>query len=386
MKSLQLFFLGAFAICALAGATMADVPIQTKYWVFIGTGGGKLAKGIYRCEFDSSTGKLSEPELAAEIGNPNFLAIHPNGKFLYCVGEVNVDGKKQGGVTAFSLDAKLGKIEQLNQQAVRGNGPCHLVVDPQGKRVYVANYGDGSTNAFPIGDDGKLKEIVSFVKHVGKGANPKRQEGPHAHSINVSKDGRFAIVADLGIDSLSIYKLDPDKGFIPENAANLCKTAPGAGPRHFAFHPNGKMAFVINELDSTLSSLHYDPKTGELTTLKTVSTLPEDFKGTNTTAEVVVHPNGKFVYGSNRGHDSIAVFKLDEKTGDLTFVARATEGIKEPRNFNIDPMGRFVVAGSQRSNQVVVFKVNQETGALSPTGQSVEVGTPICIKFVPMAK
>jgi len=385
MRILSIPILGTLAFSLLGSPAMAEEAKAGKYWVFIGTG-GKPAKGIYRCEFDTSTGKLSEPELAAEIGSPGFLAIHPNQKFLYCVGSVKIDGKPTGGVAGFSLDAKTGKIEQLNQQSARNGGPCHIVVDPAGKNVLIANYGGGSVLAYPIGDDGKLKDASSFIQHVGKSANPKRQEGPHAHSVNVSKDGRFAMVADLGLDKVLVYKLDGATGKLTPNDPPYVDTAPGAGPRHFAFHPNGKLAFVINELDSTLSSLSYDAEKGELKTLKTVSTLPADFKGNTTTAEVVVHPSGKFVYGSNRGHDSIAAFKLDEKTGDLTFVGHATEGVKEPRNFNIDPTGQYVIVGSQRSNNVVVFKVNQETGALTPTGQSLEVGTPICIKFVPVAK
>ncbi len=379
---LRPLLLALFGFGLMATVTQA----ADRYWVFIGTGGGKLAKGIYRCEFDPSTGDLSKPELAAEIGNPNFLAIHPNGKFLYCVGNVNVNGKSGGGVTAFALDAKTGKLMQLNQQLAGGAGPCHINVDPSGKCVIIANYGGGSTDVFPIGDDGKLKECSTHVQHKGKSANPKRQEAPHAHSVNISKDGNFAIVADLGLDQVIVYKLDAATGKIEPSDPPYCVTAPGAGPRHFAFHPNGKLAFVINELDSTLSSLSYDSAKGELKTLKTVSTLPKDFKGNNSTAEVVVHPSGKFVYGSNRGHNSIASYKLDEKTGDLTFVGYGTEGVNTPRNFNIDPTGQYMIVGSQGSNQVVMFKIDPKTGALKPHGKPIEVGTPICIRFLAIAK
>jgi 6-phosphogluconolactonase len=357
-----------------------------KYWVFIGTGGGKLAKGIYRSEFDPATGQLSKAELAAEIGSPGFLALHPNGKFLYCVGTVNVTGKSGGGVAAFALDAKTGTLTPLNQQLAKGSGPCHINVDPSGKSVIIANYGSGSTDAFPIGDDGKLMECSTHVQHKGKSANPKRQDAPHAHSVNITKDGKFAVVADLGLDQVIVYKLDAASGKLEANDPPFCATAPGAGPRHFAFHPNGKQAFVINELDSTLSSLSFDPAKGELQTLKTVSTLPKDFKGNNTTAEVVVHPSGKFVYGSNRGHDSIAAFKFDAKTGDLTFVGYGTEGVKEPRNFNIDPTGQYCIVGSQKADRVVMFKIDQETGTLKPHGTPIEVGAPICIRFIAIAK
>jgi 6-phosphogluconolactonase len=385
-RPLLLFVLALLPLAmTAAGARAADAPTAEKYWVFIGTGGGKLAKGIYRCELDAATGKLSPAELAAEIPAPGFLALHPNGKFLYCIGGVNIDGKAGSGVTAFTLDAATGKLTKLNQQRSGGNGPCHIAVDPSGKCVLTANYGDGTADVYPLAD-GKLGEMSDHVKHSGKGANPKRQEGPHAHSANVSKDGKFAMVADLGLDKVLVYKLDAAAGKLTPNDPPAVATAPGAGPRHFAFHPNRKLAFVINELDSTLSSLSYDEENGVLKTLKTVSTLPKDFKGNNTTAEVVVHPSGKFVYGSNRGHDSIAAFKLDQKTGDLTFVGHATEGVKEPRNFNIDPTGKWLVVGSQNGNKVVSFAIDPETGALKSTGQSIEVGAPICIKFVPITK
>lgn len=368
-----------FTFSLLATVTQA----ADKYWVFIGTGGGKLAKGIYRSEFDPATGSLSKAELAAEIANPNFLAIHPNGKFLYCVGNVKVGDKTGGGAASFSIDAKTGKLTPLNQQLAKGSGPAHINVDPSGKIVIIANYGSGSTDGFQIDEDGKLKECSIHIQHDGKGGNPARQAGPHAHSVNITRDGKFAMVADLGLDKVLIYKLDAATGKLESHGT--CATAPGAGPRHFAFHPNGKLAFVINELDSTLSSLSFDADKGELKTLKTVSTLQKEVKG-NSTAEVVVHPSGKFVYGSNRGHNSIAAYKLDEKTGDLTFVGYGTEGVNTPRNFNIDPTGQYMIVGSQGTNQVVMFKIDQETGALKPHGTPHEVGTPICIRFVAIAK
>lgn len=370
-------------VAATASMVRADVKVADKYWVFIGTGGGKLAKGIYRCEFDTTTGTLSKPELAAEAANPNFVAIHPNGKFLYAVANIMANGKSQGGVIAYAIDGKTGALTKLNEQASGGAGPCHVNVDRAGKNVLIACYSGGSVNAFPIGDDGKLKEATGFVQHKGSGGDPKRQAGPHAHSINLSKDNRFAIVADLGLDQLLVYKLDADKGTLTPNDPPFTKTAPAAGPRHFAFAPAGNLAFVINEMDSTLSSLSYDPQKGTFKTLATVSTLPKDYKGTgNSTAEVVVHPNGKFVYGSNRGHNSIAAFKYDEKTGDMSPIGHATQDINTPRNFNIDPTGQYALVGSQGGNQVVVFKIDQQTGELKPTGNKVEVGTPICIRFL----
>ena len=372
----------AVAVLAMVSALHADESKPEKLWVFIGTGGGKIAKGIYRSELDLKTGKLSKPELAAEHPNPGFVAIHPNSKFLYAIGRVMVDGKATDGVTAYALDAKTGALTKLNEQAAGGGGPCHVNVDKAGKNVLIANYGSGSANCFPIGEDGKLKPGTGFVQHEGSSVNKGRQAGPHAHSVNISKDNRFAIVADLGLDKLLVYKLDADKGTLTPNDPPSAATAPGAGPRHFAFHPTAPLAFVINELDSTLSSLSYDAEKGTLKTLKTVSTLPKDFKGGNSTAEVVVHPSGKFVYGSNRGHNSIAGFKLDEKTGDLSLIGHATQDIKTPRNFNIDPTGEYMLVGSQDGAIINVFKIDQTTGEAKPTGEKIDVGAPICIRFL----
>jgi 6-phosphogluconolactonase len=374
--------LAAFAVLSLTNsAAAADEPKADTYWVFVGTGGGK-AKGIYRFEFDPANGKLTNGELAAEVSNPSFLAIHPNGKWLFTVSE------RAGGVLAYEIDAKTGKLTKLNSQPVKGNGPCHISVDRSGKFVLVANYGSGSANVFPIADDGKLKEISCFVQDEGKSVHPGNQEGPHAHSANLSKDNRFAIVADLGIDKLLVFKFDADKGTITPNDPAFLATAPGAGPRHFSWHPTAPLGFVINEINSTLSSLSYDAEKGTFKTLKTVSTLPSDYKDAkkNSTAEVVVHPNGKFVYGSNRGHNSIVAFKLDPQTGDLGLIGYATEGIKVPRNFSIDPTGQFMLVGSQAADHISVFKIDPETGVLKATGETVEVGTPICIRYLPVAK
>ncbi len=377
----------AFATAALSTVHVeaADAPQIGKLWVFVGTYTGKLSKGIYRYEMDPATGKLANGELAAEVANPSFLAIHPTGKFLYCVNEGGtVGGSKNGGVTAFALNAKTGKLTKINEQPAGGAGPCHVTVDPKGKTVLIANYGGGSTNAYPIDADGKLGEASAFIQHTGKGG-AKGNIPPHAHSVNVSRDGRFAFVADAGIDKILVYKLDSETGKLTPNDPPFFATARGAGPRHFAFHPSAPLAFVINETDSTLTSMSFDAARGVLTRIQTVPTLPKDYKGGNSTAEVVVHPSGKFVYGSNRGHDSIVGFTVDDK-GEMTLIGHTTDGVKEPRNFNIDPTGQFLVVGSQRSNTIVVFQIDPRTGALKPTEHKVEVGTPVCIRFLPVAK
>src|SRR5262249_18292478 len=246
----------------------------------------------------------------------------------------------------------------------------------EGKNVLGANYGSGSACIIPIGADGKLADNVMAVQHQGSSANEKRQEGPHAHSVNVDPAGKFAFVADLGIDKVMVYKLDSAKGTLSPNDPPAFNTAPGAGPRHFAFHPSGKYAYVINELNSTLTAMSYDADKGVLKEVQTLSTLPTEVKE-NTCAEVVVHPSGKFVYGSNRGHDSIAIFTVDEKTGKLTAAGHQGEGVKTPRNFNIDPSGTFMVVGNQGSNSVVVFRIDTKSGALAPTGTKVDVPAPI---------
>jgi 6-phosphogluconolactonase len=355
-----------------------------KYWVFIGTGtGGKQAsKGIYRFELDIATGKLANGELAAETEQPTFLAIHPNQRFLYCVGEyAKLGDKKTGSISAFALDAKTGKLKLLNQQSSGGGGPCHVIVDHTGKCVLAANYNTGSVCCLPIQKDGSLGEATAFIQHQGKSVVPGRQEGPHAHSMNVDAANRFAFAADLGLDKVLVYQFDPEKGTLRPHEPPAVEMAKGAGPRHFAFHPSGRFAYVINELDSTVTAFTYDAGKGSLKPVQTLSTLPKPHKG-NSTAEVVVHPSGKFLYGSNRGHNSIAIFSIDEKTGELKVVGHQDKDIKTPRNFALDPTGSFLIVANQDSSSLVVFRVDPKTGELAPTGQRVDVPRPMCIRFV----
>lgn len=355
-----------------------------KVRVYIGTstGGRSKSKGIYLCEMDLGSGKLTPKGLAAEAGNPNFLAVHPNRKFLYAVGQVTIDGKRTDGVSAFAIDADSGKLTLLNEQSAKGAGPCHITLDKGGKNALIANYGGGSIAALPLGGDGKLAPASAFVQHEGGSkVDARRQEKPHAHSINLDPAGKFAFVADLGMDKVMVYRFDPAKGNLAANNPPSAAVAGGAGPRHFAFHPDGKHAYVINELNSTLTAFDYDAATGTLKEIQTVPTLPKAVPG-NSTAEVQVHPSGKFVYGSNRGHNSIAIFRVDEKTGKLTPAGHATKDIKTPRNFGIDPTGNWMIVGSQDGDSLVVFKINPQTGDLTHTETVADVPTPICIKFV----
>ncbi|HWG44804.1 MAG TPA: lactonase family protein [Gemmataceae bacterium] len=371
---------------SLAAPAAKEAVKGSKLWVYIGTYTGGKSKGIYRCELDLATGKLSEAAMVAETVNPTFLAIHPSNRYLYAVGEIgNFGGAKSGAVNAFALDPKSGALKPLNAKPSSGAGPCHVVVDRQGKNVLVANYGGGNASVLRIEDNGQLGERTAFTQHKGKGDDPGRQEAPHAHSINLDAANHFAFVADLGLDKVFVYRFDADKGSLAKNDPPAVALAPKSGPRHFAFHPNGRYAYVINEMANTVTAMTYDAKQGVLTKIQTVSTLPEGYKKPTSTAEVQVHPSGKFLYGSNRGHNSIAVFTIDEKTGKLTPAGRQSKGINVPRNFGIDPTGRFMLVANQDGDSILVFRIDPKTGALEATGEKVEVGKPVCVKFVPKA-
>jgi 6-phosphogluconolactonase len=380
---------GVLCAAALVQGATAEEPASPpgKRWVFIGTYTDGKSKGIYRFALDPASGELTGGELVAETDNPSFLAIHPNHRFLYAVNEVgNFEGQHSGGVTAFGLDPAKGTLTRLNSQPSGGVDPCHLIVDRAGKHVLVANYGGGNASVLPIGGDGRLGKATAFVQHKGSSVNRNRQEGPHAHSINLDPANHFAVVADLGLDRVMVYRYDSAKGTLTPNDPPFVATDPGAGPRHFAFHPNGRFAYAIDELNCTVFALAYDPDRGTFQPLQTVSTLPVPYKGEYSTAEVQVHPSGRFLYGSNRGHDSIAVFAIDEKSGKLTAAGHQGDGIKTPRNFGIDPTGQFLIVANQGSDSLVVFRIDPATGALRPTGHRVSVPSPVCVKFVEQEK
>jgi 6-phosphogluconolactonase len=375
----------AFFPLAMSGQSGKTASGKNELLVYIGTYTGAKSKGIYVSRLDLASGALTPPELAAETASPSFLAIHPRGGFLYSVNEVSTsDGKPGGSVSAFTIDRTTGRLTALNQQSSGGRGPAHLIVDRSGRDVLVANYGGGSVAALPIEADGRLKPASAFIQHTGSSVNPDRQKEPHAHSINVDPEDRFAYVADLGLDKILIYRFDPKRGALTPNDPPFAAVQPGAGPRHFAFHPKGRFAYVINEIDLTVTAFSHDVKRGALTALQTVSTLPEGLPKlpSYSTAEVQVHPSGLFLYGSNRGHDSITVFAIDGKSGKLTYVQNEPTQGSTPRGFGIDPSGTYLLAGNQRSDSVVVFRIDQQTGRLTPTGHKIEVGSPVCVKFV----
>ena len=347
------------------------------YLVYFGTYTGEKSKGIYVAQFDPTSGKIGPLSLAAEVANPSFVAPHPNRRFLYAVSE-----ERGGSASAFSIDPKTGRLTFLNRVSSQGSGPCYARVDKTGKALLVANYGSGDFAVLPIEADGKLREASAHIQDQGKGTDPGRQERPHAHSLNPSPDNRFAVGADLGLDKLFVFKFDAANGTLTANNPPFLQIKPGSGPRHFAFHPNGKFAYVTNEMASTVDALSWNAAAGELRGLQTISTLPADFKGQTTTAEIQVHPSGKFLYDSNRGADSIAVFAIDGRKGTLKAVANTPTQGKEPRNFGIDPTGSFLIAANHKSDNIVVFRIDKKTGKLTPTGQVLELGAPVCVKFV----
>lgn len=381
-----LLLLGISSLTIMGFAqTQTPGPNSGDVLVFFGTYTGAKSKGIYVSRLDTASGALTAPELAAETTSPSFLAIHPSRDLLYAVNEVSSFGGKPGGsVSAFAIDRKTGKLALLNQQSSGGGGPAHTSVDQGGRNVLVANYGGGSVAVFPIDGDGRLKPASSFVQHTGSSVNPQRQKEPHAHAINVDPADRFAYVADLGLDKVLIYRFDSAKGMLEANDPPFAALKPGAGPRHLAIHPSGRFAYVINELDCTMTAFSRDVKQGSLTMLQTLSTLPagQSLVPAYSTAEVQVHPSGRFLYGSNRGHDSITVFAIDESSGQLTYVQNEPTQGSTPRGFGIDPGGRYLLAGNQRSDSVVVFRIDPQTGRLTPTGNKIEVGAPVCVEFM----
>lgn len=373
----------AFAFAALTTTAIAG----ENFLVYFGTNTNAKngSKGIYVARFNSASGELTQPQLAAEAGNPGFVAIHPTKKYLYASSDIKTaDGKPGGGISAYSIDKKQGKLTLINQASAVGQGPCHVNVDQTGKLATIANYNSGSIASYAIKDDGSVSEAVSFFQHEGTGADPKRQAGPHAHSVNFSPDNRFAFACDLGLDKVLIYKIDPATGKMTPNEPAFGKTPAGGGPRHLAFHPSGKYVFVNNEMGMSETVFAYDAEKGALTEIETVSTLPEADRGKKglSTAETVAHPNGKVVYVSNRTHDTIAVFACDPATGKLTLLQNVPVEGEIPRNICLDPSGKWLIAAHQNSGTAAIFKVDQDSGRLTFTGNKVQVPGSICVRFL----
>ena len=393
MKQNRRFFVNLLLIVVPSLLLSATASSQKRtpnkpYLVYVGTYTNKSAsKGIYVYSFDPGTGKLSSLGVAAESEDPSFLALHPSGKYLYAVNEIDHFGaQKSGAASAFSIDQKTGKLTLLNQAATRGAGPCHISLDKSGKFALVANYDGGSVTSFPVHGDGTLGEAADVVQHHGSSVNKERQEGPHAHWIGTSPDNHFALAADLGLDEVLIYRFNSAKGTLTPNNPPYAKVNPGAGPRHVAFHPNGKFAYVLTELEDSVTAFAYKASNGSLSPLQTVSalsTLRKDYKGPKEAAEIAVHPSGKFLYASNRaGIDTISAFSINPTKGTLSLRDEYPTMGKTPRNFAIDPTGKFLLAANQESNNIVVFRIDSTTGALTPTGEIVEAPAPVCITFL----
>jgi 6-phosphogluconolactonase len=385
---MYLLLIGVPSLFLSAIASSQKRTPNKPYLVYIGTYTSKSAsKGIYVYSFDPGTGKLTSLGVAAESEDPSFLVLHPSGRYLYAVNEIDHFGaQKSGAASSFSIDHKTGKLTLLNQVATRGAGPCHISLDKSGKFALVANYDGGSVASFPVHDDGTLGEAADLVQHHGSSVNKERQEGPHAHWIGTSPDNHFALAADLGLDEVLIYRFNSAKGTLTPNNPPYAKLNPGSGPRHIAFHPNGKFAFVLNELEDTVAAFAYKASNGSLSPLQTVSalsTLRKDYKGPKEAAEIAVHPNGKFLYASNRaGIDTISAFSINPSKGTLSLRDEYPTMGKTPRNFAIDPTGKFLLAANQESNNIVVFRIDSTTGALAPTGEIVEAPAPVCIMFL----
>ena len=357
---------------------LTGVPLLVLVGTYTGTG----SQGIYAMRMDPATGALELLGVTEGIENPSFLAIDPTHKYVYSVQETG----GTGAVAAYALDIAEAKLTALNQQPSHGASPCHLTVDAAGKNVVVANYSSGTVTVLPIAEDGSLGEATTVVQHEGSSVNERRQEGPHAHSVTLDPTGGRILAADLGMDKVMLYELDAETGELTPNDPPWAKTHDGAGPRHFSFHPNGKLGYVVNELDSTITGFTYDPETGALTELEHVSALPEGYEGESYCADIHVSPSGEFVYASNRGHDSIVVYAIDQETGRLTYVEHEPTGGERPRNFAIDPTGRFLLAANRTTGNIVTFRIDAGTGELEATGDAIEVPAPVCLLLVPMGE
>ncbi|NIA29685.1 MAG: beta-propeller fold lactonase family protein [Actinobacteria bacterium] len=383
-------YFGMTLIVLLTGIIIAGCTSNNKtknmaqdFLVYVGTYTNGESEGIYLYRLNTANGELTYFSKTTGIENPSFLAIRPGGNYLYSVSQVR---SQSGDIFAYRISPQTGELIFLNKQSSEGAGPCHVSVDHSGKWVLAANYTGGTVSILPIMEDGSLGSATDVIKHHGSSVNPDRQKEPHPHSIWVSPDNRFAFVPDLGMDKIMIYKLDLVNGKLLPNDPPFFKTAPGSGPRHFTFHPSGKFAFVISELASTITSMKYDSTNGALTKIETVSTLPAGWTGESYCADIHTSPDGKFVYGSNRGHNSIAVFSFGEKSEKLSLIECEPVQGDWPRNFAIDPGGTILLAANKKSNNVVTFWIDQKSGELTPTGHQAKISMPVCLKLIPVMK
>ena len=374
MRAMDMKTLGFFMTLAAPAA-----GAETAMLVYVGT----YANGIYVLSLDEATGVLTSRGLAAETPDPSFLALDPGRRILFAVNETGrLDDAETGGVSAFSVQAGDGGLRFLGRQPSGGTYPCHITADASGRFVAVANYGSGSVAVFPVGKGGELGPARAHVQHRGHGSNPERQKGPHAHGVYFDRANRFLLVADLGLDQVLVYRFDAETGALQPNDPPFAPLEPGSGPRHLALAPDGRHVYCLNELRSTITVFAFDEKAGRLTALQTVGTLPPEAAGANSTAEIEVHPSGRFVYASNRGDDSVAVFAREAEGGRLTAVEFVPAGGRRPRGFALSPGGRLLLVGHQDADTVQVFRVDAETGRLTPVAPTVTVPRPVSFAFV----
>ena len=356
------------------------------YLAFIGTytkgnvvNEGLSSKGIYILGYNSNSGELEKLNTAYEKDNPSFLSVSPNGKYLYSVGEI--DDERGGALSSYLVDKENASLNIINSISTGSNGPCHLMTDASGSILLAANYAGGASTLAKINDDGSLNEDVQVIQHQGSSINPERQMEPHAHSINISPSGKYALVPDLGTDKVIIYKIDNESKKLLSNVPEFVKVTPGMGPRHLEFHPNGKVVYVIHELGANISVFDFDDQNGKLNEIQSISTLPKDYDQ-KSCADIHISPDGKYLYGSNRGHDSIAIYKVSNEGRKLENIDYQSTLGKTPRNFAIDPKGNFLLAANQDSSDIFTFKINKESGKLDPTGFKIDIPYPVCIKFL----
>jgi len=370
-------------IPVLLAVPLLTASVVSAQLMYVGTYTGGDTKGIYAYRFDSRTGKLTPLGLMAETPNPTFLALHPSGKYLYAVNEINdFEGKKAGSLSAYSVDRATGKLKLLNQVSTGGPGPCAVTVDKTGKVVFVANYEGGSFASYPIGSDGKVGALASFIQDKGSSIDKARQEGPHAHSVVVSPDNKFLLGADLGLDHVLVFHIDTSTGKISPNDPPFATVKAGSGPRHLVFAPDGKHVYVLSEMGEIVTTFSWDASRGALTQIDQISALPADFHGKSSGAEIQIDARGRHVYSSNRGHDSISVYNVDPGTGKLSLAGTTSTEGKTPRFFCLDPSGRYLLAGNQDTNTITTFHVDPRSGKLTPTGDKYDLGKPVCFVFV----
>ncbi len=368
--------------CAVPELILARNERHGELLVYVGTYTSGKSEGIYLYRLDLTSGKLRHAATTKGVKDPSFIALAPGRRNLYAVNEVeDFGGKKSGALSSFAVDQPTGNLRLLNQQPSLGGAPCYVDVDRSARFVLVANYSGGNIAVLPIRSDGSLGEATDVKQYVGSSINVERQEGPHAHCIVLDPANRFAYGCDLGTDKVMIYRFDARRGKLIPGRTPWVQLKPGAGPRHITFHPDGKYAYVINELHATVTAFAHDRDRGNLKELQTIPTLPADFTGENTSADIHVSPDGHFLYCSNRGHDSIAAFQIAPRSGKLTFVAHQSSGGKAPRNFAIDPTGRFLLVANQKSDNIVTYRRDLKTGQLTATGHVAEVPSPVCLKF-----